>query len=244
MKKKALILTFLTVAASAITGVGFSSFIIAFQGMPDPVDVPLQNQIEVGAVTTSSLNFLTFGGSELEGLSIYHAVFGETYDQSNGTFTNQFTYASGTTAKLKNANFSYGNYINWKPTNFDALQVDWTITFKDALTGVDDITAAYSFTKTFSNGNSYTSDSATPAATLNNQVITISYMVPFVNDANQKIAEPFITNDQAAQAQGPGDVDFNVSLDFCERNDNIINTINIIQTEQPSVAVKLTAIKR
>lgn len=231
MKKKALILTFLTVAASAITGVGFSSFIIAFQGMPDPVDVPLQNQIEVGAVTTSSLNFLTFGSSELEGLSIYHAVFGETYDQSNGTFTNQFTYASGTTAKLKNVNFSYGNYINWKPANFDALQVDWTITFKDAFTGVN-LTAAYSFTKTLSIGNSYTSDSATPAATLNNQVITISYMVPFVNSA----ADPFVPNNPAAQ--GPGYVDFNVSLNF------VGTKTNIIQTEQPSVAVKLTAIKR
>lgn len=234
MKKKALILTFLTVAASAITGVGFSSFIIAFQGMPDPVDVPLQNQIEVGAVTTSSLNFLTFGSSELEGLSIYDAVYGKTYNQSNGTFTNEFTYANGTTAKLKNANFSYGNYINWKPANFDALQVDWTITFKDALTGVK-LTAAYSFTKTLSNGNSYTSSTPT-AATLNNQVITISYMVPFVNSANQKIMEPFVTNNPAAQ--GPGYVDFNVSLNFGGTK------ANIIQTEQPSVAVKLTAIKR
>lgn len=235
MKKKALILTFLTVAASAITGVGFSSFIIAFQGMPDPIDVPLQNQIEVGAVTTSSLNFLTFGSSKLEGLSIYKAVFGETYDQSNGTFTNQFTYESGTTAKLKNANFSAGNYSNWKPANFDALQVDWTITFKDAFTGVN-LTAAYSFTKTLSNGNSYTSNSTTTVATLNNQVITISYMVPFVNSANQKIVEPFVPNNQAAQ--GPGYVDFNVSLNFGGTK------ANIIQTEQPSVAVKLTAIKR
>ena len=241
MKKKALILTFLTVAASAITGVGFSSFIIAFQGMPDPVDIPLQNQIEVGAVTSSSLNFLFFESSELEGLSIHDAVFGETYDQSNGTFTNKFTYASGTTAKLKNVNFSYGNYSKWKPTIFDALQVDWTITFKDALTGVDDITAAYSFTKTLITGNSYTFDSTDPAATLNNQVVTISYMVSFVDDANQKIAEPFITNDQAAKAQGTGYVDFNVSLNFLDTKDN---TINIIQTEQPSVAVKLTAIKR
>ena len=238
MKKKALILTFLTVAASAITGVGFSSFIIAFQGMPDPVDVPLQNQIEVGAVTTSSLNFLTFGSSELEGLSIYEAVFGKTYDESNGTFTNEFTYASGTTAKLKNINFSAGNYNNWKPANFDALQVDWTITFKDAFTGVK-LTAAYSFTKTLTSGNSYTSNSTATAATLNNQVITISYMVPFVNSANQKIMEPFVPNNQAAQ--GPGDVDFNVSLNFWGTEGNIIN---IIQTEQPSVAVKLTAIKR
>lgn len=235
MKKKALILTFLTVAASAITGVGFSSFIIAFQGMPDPVDVPLQNQIEVGAVTTSSLNFLTFGSSKLEGLSIYKAVFGETYDQSNGTFTNQFTYASGTTAKLKNANFIYGNYINWKPANFDALQVDWTITFKDALTGVDDITAAYSFTKTLITGNSYTFDSTVPAATLNNQVVTLSYTISFANSA----ADPFVPNNQAAK--GTGYVDFNVSLNF-EGTEN--NIINIIQTEQPSVAVKLTAIKR
>ena len=232
MKKKALILTFLTVAASAITGVGFSSFIIAFQGMPDPVDVPLQNQIEVGAVTTSSLNFLTFGSSKLEGLSIYDAVFGKTYDQSNGTFTNEFTYASGTTAKLKNINFSAGNYNNWKPANFDALQVDWTITFKDAITGVN-LTAAYSFTKTFKNENIYPSNSAPPAATLNNQVITISYMVPFVNSANQKIAEPFVP-----AAPGPGYVDFNVSLNFRGTK------ANIIQTEQPSVAVKLTAIKR
>lgn len=232
MKKKALILTFLTVAASAITGVGFSSFIIAFQGMPDPVDVPLQNQIEVGAVTTPSFNFLTFEKSKLEGLSIHDAVFGETYDQSNGTVTNKFTYASGTTAKLKNANFSRGNYINWKPANFDALQVDWTITFKDALTGVN-LTAAYSFTKTFSNGNSYTSESKTPAATLNNQVITISYMVPFVDDANEKKEEPFVP-----AAPGPGDVDFNVSLNFGGTK------ANIIQTEQPSVAVKLTAIKK
>lgn len=235
MKKKTLILTFLTVAASAITGVGFSSFIIAFQGMPDPVDVPLQNQIEVGAVTTSSLNFLTFGSSKLEGLSIYHAVFGETYDQSNGTFTNQFTYASGTTAKLKNINFSASNYSNWKPANFDALQVDWTIAFKDAFTGVN-LTAAYSFTKTLTSGNSYTSNSTTTVATLNNQVITISYMVPFVNSANQKIEEPFVPNNQAAQ--GPGYVDFNVSLNFGGTK------ANIIQTEQPSVAVKLTAIKR
>lgn len=235
MKKKALILTFLTVAASAITGVGFSSFIIAFQGVPNPVDVPLQNQIEVGAVTTSSLNFLTFGNSKLEGLSIYHAVFGEAYDQTNGTFTNQFTYASGTTAKLKNVSFSAANYSNWKPANFDALQVDWTITFKDAFTGIN-LTAAYSFTKTFSNGNSYTSNSTTTAATLNNQVVTISYMVPFVNSANQKISEPFVPNNQAAQ--GPGYVDFNVSLNFGGTK------ANIIQTEQPSVAVKLTAIKR
>lgn len=235
MKKKALILTFLTVAASAITGVGFSSFIIAFQGMPDPVDVPLQNQIEVGAVTTSSLNFLTFGSSKLEGLSIYHAVFGKTYDQNNGTFTNEFTYASGTTAKLKNINFKASDYINWKPANFDALQVDWTITFKDAFTGVN-LTAAYSFTKTLSNGNSYTSDSTTPAATLNNQVLTLSYTIPFVNSANQKIVEPFVRNNPAAQ--GPGYVDFNVSLNFGGTK------ANIIQTEQPSVAVKLTAIKR
>lgn len=235
MKKKALILTFLTVSASAITGAGFSSFIIAFQGMPDPVDVPLQNQIEVGAVTTSSLNFLTFGSSELEGLSIYDAVYGKTYNQSNGTFTNQFTYASGTTAKLKNINFSAGNYSNWKPANFDALQVDWTITFKDAFTGVN-LTAAYSFTKTLSNGNSYTSNSTTTAATLNNQVITISYTIPFVNSVNQKITEPFVPNNQAAQ--GPGYVDFNVSLIFGGTK------ANIIQTEQPSVAVKLTAIKR
>lgn len=235
MKKKALILTFLTVAASAITGVGFSSFIIAFQGMPDPVDIPLQNQIEVGAVATSSLNFLTFGSSKLEGLSIYHAVFGETYDQSNGTVTNEFTYVSGTTAKLKNANFSYGNYINWKPANFDALQVDWTIIFKDALTGVDDITAAYSFTKTLITGNSYTFDSTVPAATLNNQVVTLSYTISFANSAE----DPFIPNNQAAK--GTGDVDFNVSLNFLDTKDN---TINIIQTEQPSVAVKLTTIKK
>lgn len=236
MKKKTLILTFLTVAASAITGVGFSSFIIAFQGMPDPIDIPLQNQIEVGAVTTSSLNFLTFGSSKLEGLSIYHAVFGETYDQSNGTFTNEFTYASGTTAKLKNANFSAANYSNWKPANFDALQVDWTITFKDAFTGVN-LTAAYSFTKTLTSGNSYTSDSTEPSVvTLNNQVITISYMVSFVDDANEKIMEPFVSNKPAAQ--GPGYVDFNVSLNFTGTK------ANIIQTEQPSVAVKLTAIKR
>lgn len=235
MKKKALILTFLTVAASAITGVGFSSFIIAFQGMPDPVDIPLQNQIEVGAVTTPSLNFLFFESSELEGLSIHDAVFGETYDQSNGTFTNKFTYASGTTAKLKNVNFSYGNYSNWKPTIFDALQVDWTITFKDALTGVDDITAAYSFTKTLITGNSYTFDSTVPAATLNNQVVTLSYTISFANSAE----DPFIPNNQ--DAKGTGYVDFNVSLNFKWTEDNIIN---IIQTEQPSVAIKLTAIKR
>ena len=235
MKKKALILTFLTVAASAITGVGFSSFIIAFQGMPDPVDVPLQNQIEVGAVTTSSLNFLIFESSELEGLSIHDAVFGKTYNQSNGTFTNEFTYASGTTAKLKNINFKASDYINWKPANFDALQVDWTITFKDTFTGVN-LTAAYSFTKTLTSGNSYTSNSTTTAATLNNKVITISYMVPFVNSVNQKIVEPFVPNNQAAQ--GPGYVDFNVSLNFGGTK------ANIIQTEQPSVAVKLTTIKR
>ena len=148
---------------------------------------------------------------------------------------NEFTYASGTTAKLKNVSFSAGNYINWKPANFDALQVDWIITFKDAFTGVN-LTAAYSFTKTFTSGNSYTSNPETPAATLNNQVVTLSYTIPFVNSANQKIVEPFVPNNPAAQ--GPGYVDFNVSLNFGGTK------ANIVQTEQPSVAVKLTAIKR
>ena len=138
MKKKALILTFLTVAASAITGVGFSSFIISSQGIPDPVDINLQNQIQVGNVLTGDTPFKTSINSSSAKISLTQDLQKETLTFTSGQYRLLRPYGTWRDSKDSytgetNKNSFTGNFIfTWDITNIPSeiiYNVDTNLAF-------------------------------------------------------------------------------------------------------------------
>lgn len=229
MKKKALILTFLTVASSALTGVGFSSFIIAFQGMPDAIDVPLQNQLNVGETVDSSLYFLKFNNASIEGVpcALKHGAY---YDSSIATASDGYAFSNLLTTGINNIEFTL-DYDYWKPILFNALEVKCTITFPENLTGLTINSASYVIQNS-QNPSCVSESHGIDEKTTNNNVISCTFAIWLVNDSGGKI-EPF-----EPVSAGP----FNLNLSF-----NLINSIktdSFTQPGQPTVSFELTAIKQ
>lgn len=224
MKKKALILTFLTVASSALTGVGFSSFIIAFQGMPDAIDVPLQNQLNVGETVDSSLYFLKFNNASIEGVpcALKHGAY---YDSSTATASDGYAFSNLLTTGINNIQFTI-DYDYWEPILFNALEVKCTITFQENLPGLTIDNASYVIQDS-QNHSSVSSPHYFDEKTINNNVISSTFVIPLVDPSVGKI-DPF----------------YPVSLGWFNLNLSFNLTDSFTQKGQPTVSFELTAIKQ